>query len=402
MAHHLDPTSQLWAKQIKREHGFLHKKTKELEATAKNHEDRITAVEKAVKANSTDAGGNVKVQRVEMTAVNERIDGMERSINERIGGVEADGLATTKVLDDLQRDKQVAKEERQATLTKDKALLKRIGEVEEGLRNYQRNLDLIGKSTNGTMMETIKKQLEDLTKDVKDEGEKFKNLAQSVASLETANEAIVKANEKLERRLKASEAKAAEQEARSSGKPTIAGTEKPPTAGEEEPDSPEETASATKKSHKWAGGGADKDIIKQGEGLFGIKYGPVRAADAVPKSKTTTEKAAPKLVKKGPKVKKNPVPKAKIDGSSPRKSHKWAGGGADRDIIAQGMSQETKYGYDRVWTDATAVTPTAKPQASPKRYEDGKEVVRSGRGWYEVERSPTPEQEPGVDLQQPR
>ena len=398
MAHHLDPTSQLWAKQIKREHGFLHKKTKDLETTAKNHEDRITAVEKAVKANAAtaaDVGGNAKVQAVNTSAVKVRLDGMEKSVNARIGEIEAEGFAMTKVLDGLQRDKQVAEEERKATLTKDKALLKRIGEVEEGLRKYEKNLDLIGKSTDGTMMETIKKQLEDLTKDVKGEGEKFKHLEQSVASLETANEAIVKANEKLERRLKTSEAKVAEQEVRLSEKPTIAGAE--------EPSSPEETDSARKKSHKWAGGGADRDIIKQGEDLFGIKRIPKPAAPKSQSKTTVPKNPVPKPVKKTPIAKKkNPVPKAKTDGSSSRKSHKWAGGGADRDIIAQGYSQESKYGYDRVWTDATDVTPTVKSQASSKRYEGGKEVVRSGRGWFEVERSPTPEGEPATDLLESR
>ncbi len=100
----------------------------------------------------------------------------------------------------LQQDKQLAEEQRKATLTKDKALLKRIGEVEEGLKKYEKTLDLIGKRVNGTRVEQIKEQLDGLTKQVMKEGEQMKLLSESVKALETAQAELVKATRSWRRR----------------------------------------------------------------------------------------------------------------------------------------------------------------------------------------------------------
>ena len=75
--------------------------------------------------------------------------------------------------------------------------------------------------------------------------------------------------------------------------------------------------------------------------------------------------------------------------SSQKKSHKWGGdGAADRGIIAAGLSQQSKYDDDEPWTDKV---PSTKPQLKAKGLIDGRAVVRSGRGWFEVEKSLTPE-----------
>lgn len=399
MAHTLDPTSQLWAKQIRREHGFIQKRISDLDSTSNKHEDRLKAVENAVK---TSAGGEAnavaalakQVQAIDSNGIKERLAGMEKNVNEKIGGLAADNYTMTQVVDGLQRDKQVAEEERKATLTKDKALLKRIGEVEVGLKKYEKNLDLLGKGVDGArneQIESIKRQLDGLTKDVLEKGEGYEKLKESVSSLETANAALVKANEKLDRRLKEHEAKVA-----NAAKKQPRCIEQPSRTPVKEAAPAEQSNSQRKKSHKWAGGGADKDIITQGADLFGFKAASTKPA---PKSESTSsapQRPVPKPVKKTPAPKKNPVPKTVSEGFS-RKSHKWAGGGADRDIIAAGLTQETKRGSNKSLPDDTPTQKpqtTAKLQSTAKKFEDGKEVIRAGRGWYEVERSPTRDEEP--------
>jgi hypothetical protein len=360
----------------------------DLDSTTSKHEDRIKAVENAVKAN---AGGDStavaalakQVREIDSEAIKERINSMERNVKERLDDIDADNFTMTKVIEGFERDKQLAEEERKATLTKDKALLKRIGEVEGELKKYQKNLDLIGKKVNGSRLDQIKDQLDGLTKQVMEEGEQMTLLTESVAKLETANTALVKANEKLEAQLKKSEERLSKQEARAGAEATTTTTPHADT-----PASPDESTSQRKKSHKWAGGGADKDIIRQGADLFGIKSAP---KPPPPKPRPTeSKKPTAEVLKKKATPKKNPiVPKPTSDGSR-RKSHKWAGGGADRDVIAAGLSQESKHGRQEPWTDSAVAL---KPQ--PKVI-DGKEVVRSGKGWFEVEKSPELENESQV------
>ena len=380
MAASLSPESHLWAKQIKREHGFLLNNMQDLAtATAKN-EERIKAVETAVETNS---GGSAEVaaltkqvQAIGSDKIKDRLDGMEKAINGRLDEVEGDQEAQTLKLSGLQRDKQLAEEERKATLTKDKALLKRIGEVEEGLKKYEKNLDLIGKRVNGTRVDQIKEQLEGLTKQVMKEGEQMGLLAESVAKLETANAALMKANQKLEAEMKVNAEKLARQDAQE------ASSKRSNAAPAAATSSPDLSTSQKKKSHKWVGGGADKDIINQGAGLFKVK--PAAKPPAPKEKPAASQRAAPKVIKKPAPKKKPAVPKTPSQHSD-RKSHKWAGGGADRDIIEAGLTQSSRRGHDKPRTDHAPASKPPQPKV-PETF-NGKRVVRAGRGWVEYEES---------------
>jgi hypothetical protein len=382
MAPSSNDESLLWSKQLKREHGHLLKRMQDLESASSKHEDRIKTTENTAKANGSGESGTVaalakQVQAIDSNGIKQQMDGMEKDVNRKLDNVEAENEAMTLQISALQQDKQLAEEERKATLTKDKALLKRIGEVEEGLKKYEKTLDLIGKRVNGTRVEQIKEQLEGLTKQVMKEGEQMKLLGESVKALETANAELVKANKKLEVEMTE---KAAKVSAEPRGRP------KSPDASThaKEAASPDNSASQKKKSHKWAGGGADRDIIRQGADMFGIKPGP---KPQVPNPKPTApKKTTPQLPKMKVVPKKKPIiPRTPSEGSE-RKSHKWAGGGADRAIIQQGLSLSSDQ------KPAVPASPES-PRTKAKQWAGDKKVVRAGRGWYEVEKSPTPETE---------
>ena len=138
----LTPESMLWAHQLKREHGHLLKRIDQLESGSSKNEDRLKAVENAAKSNSGGDAASLanlakQIQAIDSGGIHERIGGVEKDVNRKLDDVEAQNEAMTMQIASLEQDKQKAESERKATLTKDKALLKRIGEVEAGLKQSE-------------------------------------------------------------------------------------------------------------------------------------------------------------------------------------------------------------------------------------------------------------------------
>ena len=394
MARPSSPTSLLWAHQLKREHGYLLKRMQDLESANKNQETRIKTAETAAKAN---ASGGIEVEALakevkalDHDTIKKQLSDMENSVTHRLDDVQTESEAMTLQLAALQKDERMVEHERKKNLEKDKALLKRIGEVEEGLQKYEKSLDRIGKRINGTQFEQIKDQLDTLTKQVLQEGSQMKMLSESVTALEAANVELSKANERLEAELKkrASVTPALPIRAPSSPAQDVP-IELDATPGAE----PEQ--STKKKSHKWAGGGADKDIIRIGSDIRNsssiVVDNPSPTVPSFPKkSAPAPMPKKPPMPNKKPSVpKKRPVPKVPGENSD-RKSHKWAGGGADRAIIAQGLSRDPVIKREPLASDDDDAPPTKKPH----RWSDastGKKIIRAGKGWYEIARTPSVE-----------
>ena len=390
MARPSSPTSLLWAHQLKREHGYLLKRMQDLESASQKQESRVKDAESAAKANASGDISNLakEVKALDYAGVRKRINDMERDVTQKLDDVQAENEAMTMQIESLKKDEWLVEEERKKNLSKDKALLKRIGEVEEGLKKYEKSLDQVGRRINATQFEQITEQLDMLTKQVKQEGTQMKMLTESVNALEEANAELRKANGRLETELKnpASRLPALPSQGR-----TIPDEDAGPGA-EATPDV--ESANTKKKSHKWSGGGADKDIIRQVSSKVNDR--PIPIPKSQPKPSTVSKKAAlaPKKTpapKKAPVKKKPAVPKAPGP-SSDRKSHKWAGGGADRAIISQGLSQDPIIIKQEPMDDDDDVI--EPPTKKLKHTASGKPIVRSGKGWYEVIRSPSVESQP--------
>ena len=388
------PTSLLWAHQLKNEHGHLLKRMRDLESANQKQENRIQAAEAA--ASSASASSDFVALAEKVRVLDEgRLGGMERDVARRFDDVQAESEAVITQVEAL-------REGREQRGESDKALLRRISEVEAGLRKYESALDRMGRRIDGTQFELIKEQLEGLSRQVRQEGEGMKMLGESVSALEAANEELKRANERLEVELgKVNVAKTS----------TVADT-RPARSVEAiyddsglEPDV-RPMKRPKKKSHKWAGGGADKDIIRTGSGL--VERSPL---------------STPEHAQAGATV------------SSKKKSHKWAGGGTDKGIIQAGSSSQKAKPKPpgpkvkkpqppqlqrKVWVDRDGMAnlpkkknpqslqlkrkapsedderiETPRPQKKTKKshkWSGGgadKDILRAGKGWYEVACSPT-------------
>ncbi len=371
------PTSLLWAHQLKREHSYLLKRVQDLESSNKAHEDRIKTAEAAGKAVASGEIASLakQIKDLEDIGLSKCVDAMEDDVPRKIDDVQADSEALTMQLAALQKDDLVAREEKKKSLNKDKALLNRIGEVEEGLKKYERGLELVGRKVNDQQISAIKEQLDGLTKRVMKEGSQMKLLVESIQQLEQAHDELRKANQGLEEQLRKRSDEPVERPKQAINRPSTVEDDASEGA------TPEVTT-GRKKNHKWSGGGADRDIVKMGTTLFG---------DRLPKASAPKKDAAPRkapiVPPKKPKPRKGPVPKAPLT-PGVRKSHKWGGGGADRDIVAAGLSGDEGRKRKR-----SAEVEPEPPKSKAGKAVAGKAIVRSGRGWYEVVDSESPEQE---------
>lgn len=368
------PTSLLWAHQLKREHNHLLKRMQDLESASEKQENRIKTAENI--SAKTNASGDIEalakqVKAIDASEINKRVSEMERNVEQKLDSVQADSEAMTLQIAALEKDKVMEAEQTRQTLQKDKALLKRIAEVEEGLKKYEASLERVGRRINEAQFQQIKQQLEGLMQQVTREGSQMKMLTESVTALETANQELSKANEKLEAELK-----------KLASKPTAAPHKPAPRpATEVSVSEPDATPGADqlpppKKSHKWAGGGADRDIIRSGSGMFGSP-----ATTPRPSLTATTAPSRPPFPKKPSVAKKPAVPKAPLDPAKKKKPHRWSGGGADKDIINAGFQDVNP----RDKRPADSVSEPPKPKANKWAPSDVKEkVVRAGKGWYEV------------------
>lgn len=417
------PTSLLWAHQLKREHGYLLKRVQKLESENEKHDDRIKSAENAARSSTS---GDIEslaqqVKAMEDSGVTQRVTDMEANVTRKLDDVEAESEAMTMQIAALQKDDAVTKAEREKALTKEKALLRRISDVEQGLKKYEQTLDRIGRQVNDDRLQQIKDQLENLAKQVKKEGSQMKLLEESVKVLEDANRELQKANEKLEADLK----RVADQSAANESAKAATST----SPDEADATSGAQQESSKKKSHKWVGGGADRDIIQKGSVMFGSQI------EAAASTQTSAPPAKKKPPPPPPKPKKKPLPPKKglftsnADSSSPKKSHRWAGGGADKDIIQAGISLDSKASRKRSRSvgdiavppkkrpqnrlsggdtvkNAVRTGPSTDPKPKPQKAtpapkpaqaawaKDGvakKDVVRAGKGWYEIADEPIEE-----------
>ena len=381
------PTSLLWAHQLKREHGYLLKRMQDLESANEKHENRIKTAESTAKSN---AGGDFAALEDEVKALDQKfkqgLNGMEKDVTQKLDDVQVESEAMTMQIAALQKDERVAEEERKESLAKDKALLRRIAEVEDGLKKYGESLDRIGKRVNETQFESIMERLESLTKRVMEEGSQMKLLAESVRVLETANAEISRRNAQLEADLRKKAEKTPVSPQEEPEERAVEGAEVDPTA--QPGDAAKPPKKQKKSSHKWGGGGADKVIILAGSSLLGdspiVNRQPSPEAAPKPKKSTQLPRKPPVPKKKKPAVPKTP------SADSDRKSHKWAGGGADRAIIAQGLPQEPVVKREHS-IDNFSPVPSKKARTSISGIPSNERVVRAGKGWIEVSRTPSPE-----------
>ncbi|KAK3116391.1 hypothetical protein LTR53_003255, partial [Teratosphaeriaceae sp. CCFEE 6253] len=394
------PTSLLWAHQIKRENGHLLGRIQKLEATHEKHDDRLKETENATRspANGDLAALAEQVKALDESGISERLAKVEKDVMSKLDDVQAESEAIVQKAASLDKDEAVAEDERRKAFKKEKALLKRLADVEAELKKYEQMLTRVGRRVDEQSVGTIKAQLDDLQKTVEAEGSEMKLMEESLRALETANVELRKANVRLEAEVQRLADKAALAVSLASVQPGPLPTKPSGKRGasemelDEEAGMPPPPTKRPKQSHKWAGGGADKDIILQGSDLTrksrataspksritkaGPKPAPKLASQAAAKAKPAPRKeqkplpkpAPPKIVKPvvhpvAPKIRKKPAasqPKAKANtAASQRSAHKG---------LATARSAKSQHHLDG---------------------EASKPIIRAGKGWVEVALTPS-------------
>ncbi|KAK1821103.1 hypothetical protein LTR12_004495 [Friedmanniomyces endolithicus] len=386
------PTSLLWAHQIKRENGHLLGRIQKLESTNDQHEDRLKHAENAAKlhANQEMVALAERVKALDQSGIPERLAKVEADVMSKLDDIKAETEAVCLKISSMEKDEAKAEEERRRAFNKDKALLKRLGEAEENLKKYEQLLERVGRRVDEQSIGNIRSQLDALSTQVGQEGSEMKLMVESIIVLERANAELRSANDKLAFEVEKLAAKSSAM-ASVSGQAASVPSKKPAgkrAAAEfgsgEELQTPQPPLKKKKASHKWAGGGADKDIIGQSTDM---KRTPRAAASPLntmskPAKKTAQRpaaqpvlRAAPRSVPKLTKLASKPAPKV----VPPKQSKKAA--------ISQTRPQATavKKAAPKKGTAAAIV-------ANPKRRLNGRPdrpIVRAGKGWVEVAVTPS-------------
>ena len=262
----------------------------------------------------------------------------------------------------------------------------------------------------GEGLTKIKGQLEDLAEQVKREGAEMRFLEESVMAMERVNIELRKAVEglRVEFAAKVEEPKKPAQpealpsvETETAGKrPALASvqTNEEGTLTSEEP-SPKKK----KKSHKWAGGGADRDIIAQGTQL---ELTPRTQQQATPRSQAAASAAKRLGGRTAPKAALKPAKKTSATAPAPKQSQKPPAKAAPKPQQRMTANMPAR---------KAARTPAPKLSSSKKssthlteseRRVNGEVVpglrdksipdvpiLRSGKGWFVVSMTEEEEQE---------
>ncbi|KAK3675726.1 hypothetical protein LTR78_004367 [Recurvomyces mirabilis] len=390
------PTSLLWAHQIKRENGHILERIRKLEHDNVQQDQRLKGAEQAAMSQASEDIAKIteQVSAIDPVAIKQQLSDIENDVATRLEDVQAESEATMLKMASLEQDEMLTEQARRKAADRETALLKRVAEVEAGLQRYRSSLDQVGRRIDEHSISKIADQLAGLTKQVTKEGSQMKLLEESIAALETANIELVKANDGL-----------AEQIKELSFLPiSVVATARPVTGSKKrevaETDANAEDGSTAahpprkrrKKSHKWSGGGADKDIIDQAAAMI-IKP-PARplvsprttlgqpavkpSAKAVRKPQLVRNSEQPTSFSKraAPTPKPEPPPRKK-PGPKPKPKTAIA------PVIAPPIAPKKP----------VAGKATSKPAASPERFFEGqadKPILRAGKGW--VEYAVTPEQ----------
>ncbi|KAK0303293.1 hypothetical protein LTR01_008166 [Friedmanniomyces endolithicus] len=387
------PTSLLWAHQIKRENSHLLGRIQKLESANDQHEDRLKHAE--IAANSHASRDMVvlaeRVKALDESGIPKLLAKVEEDVMSKLDDVQAETKAVILKVSSLEKDEAKAEEERRKAFNKDKALLKRLGEAEENLKKYEQLLERVGRRVDEQSIGNIRVQLDALSAQVGKEGSEMKLMVESIIVLERANAELRNANNKLAievEKLAVKSAAIASANAQAESVPAKKQAGKRAASDfefGEEAQTPQPPLKKKKPSHKWAGGGADKDIIGQSADIKRTPRAVVSPYNPVskPAKKTAQRPAAQPVLRSAPrsapKVISKPASKPMPKIVPPKQSKKAA--------ISQTQPKATipKKAAPKKGSAAAVV-------ANPRRCLDGqpdRPIVRAGKGWVEVAATPS-------------
>lgn len=196
------PTGMLWAYQLKREHGFLLDRMKRLESEITKVESTAKSAKNAFLSQDVAAIAS-QVQVLTQDGGSKATEKMRKEVMERLENVEAEMVAITSKVAELDQNSAKDEQERKRVFNNEKDLLKRIKEVERHLMEYEQNLNRIGDQLNEHQMDVIRDQLVNLLDQVKEDGGDRESFRESLQVLEEVTRELKQDNDKLAREIKA-------------------------------------------------------------------------------------------------------------------------------------------------------------------------------------------------------
>ncbi|CZT19188.1 uncharacterized protein RCC_05034 [Ramularia collo-cygni] len=195
------PTSLLWAHQLKREHGYLLDRMKKLEAAITDVEAQTTAAAGAARSDDVAIIAK-KVQQLTDDGGHAAMEKIRGEVTERFEDVGAEIEAVTLQISSLERDHGVLKEEGRRAVETEKALLKRIHDVEGSMREYERGVLKLGRKIDEQAIGKIREMLEGLSEDVKNDKVGLELAQASLEKLDEAGKLPREGNDRLAEQVK--------------------------------------------------------------------------------------------------------------------------------------------------------------------------------------------------------
>ena len=185
------PTSLLWAHQLKREHGFLLDRMRKIEIVFGN--SREAAPNSRLEQNIEEVAKQVKLLQ---NKIDKKEDDSGSEVAKRVESIEIELQAMSKKNEFLERVQRKTEEDRKAVFNKERALLKRMADIEENMRRFessQMERWSLNSEELAVQIHQILERLERFTVEAKREQTR---LTAKVLALEHANEELQRQNKK--------------------------------------------------------------------------------------------------------------------------------------------------------------------------------------------------------------
>ncbi|GIZ43961.1 hypothetical protein CKM354_000717000 [Cercospora kikuchii] len=196
-----EPTSLLWAHQIKREHGHISDRLAQLEAAIgrleaqatvdRDREAEVTALSQQLHAYTED---NSKKND---KAVDEAVQQVRKDVSEQFEDVKGRLEAIINKLDAVDRDAEDAAAKKKDEFNREVDMLKRVKRVEEEIDQYRNSLTAIGKQLDEQCVQMVQEQIKKLLQEARNAGDDREKVKENLEMIEDALVALKEEKEKI-------------------------------------------------------------------------------------------------------------------------------------------------------------------------------------------------------------
>ncbi|PPJ51535.1 hypothetical protein CBER1_09195 [Cercospora berteroae] len=196
-----EPTSLLWAHQIKREHGHISDRLSQLEAAIGRLEAQAT-VDRDREAEATALSQQLHAYTEEnskknATAADEAIQQVRKDVSEQFEDVKGRLEAIIAKLDAVDRDTEDAAAKKKDEFNREVDMLKRVKRVEEEIDQYRNSLTAIGKQLDEQCVHMVQEQIKKLLQEAKNAGDDHEKVKENLEMIENALVALKQEKEKV-------------------------------------------------------------------------------------------------------------------------------------------------------------------------------------------------------------